>query len=305
MGWETVAWCEWDSFCQKVLIHHFPEAEQHGDITTADFTRYAGQIDILTGGFPCQGFSLAGKRLGTDDDRYLWPEMLRAVKETRPFAIVGENVTGILSMEDRSGKQVEVFPKMESRKIVRYDSIDHYEAVYTRQAKMLVHNICEDLEKEGYEVQPIAIPAASVGAPHRRERVWFLAYTKQGRGREILHDIQERQPNGRIVNRSCGERITSNSNSKRLSERIQSGFGCFSSKEGAFAGCEFARRDTANDWAEFPTQSPICSRNDGLSSKLDGITFSKWREKSIGAYGNAIVPQVAYQIFKAIEAYEQ
>jgi DNA (cytosine-5)-methyltransferase 1 len=84
MGWETIAWCEWNEFGQKVLKHHFPKAQPHGDITKTDFTIYRGQCDVLTGGFPCQPYSLAGKRKGKEDDRHLWPEMLRAIREIQP-----------------------------------------------------------------------------------------------------------------------------------------------------------------------------------------------------------------------------
>ena len=95
MGWETVAWCEWDPFCQHILKYHFPNAEGFGDIKKTDFTKYANRIDILTGGFPCQPYSMAGKRKGKDDERHLWPEMLRAICEIQPTWVVGENVSGL------------------------------------------------------------------------------------------------------------------------------------------------------------------------------------------------------------------
>ena len=95
MGWQTLAWCEWNEFGQRILKHHFPNAEGFGDITKTDFTKYANRIDILTGGFPCQPYSQAGKRLGTEDDRHLWPEMLRVIREVQPTYVVGENVYGI------------------------------------------------------------------------------------------------------------------------------------------------------------------------------------------------------------------
>ena len=88
MGWETIAWCEWNEFGQKILKHHFPKAKPHGDITKTDFTIYRGQCDLLTGGFPCQPYSAAGKRLGKADDRHLWPEMLRAIREIQPSWVV-------------------------------------------------------------------------------------------------------------------------------------------------------------------------------------------------------------------------
>ena len=99
MGWETIAWCEWNEFGQKVLKHHFPKAQAHGDITKTDFTIYRGQCDIVNGGFPCQPYSLAGKRKGKEDDRHLWPEMLRAIREIQPTWVVGENVFGLVNWD--------------------------------------------------------------------------------------------------------------------------------------------------------------------------------------------------------------
>lgn len=170
MGWENVFHCELNEFGRRVLKYYWPLAKSYDDITKTDFIIWLQRLGILTGGFSCQGFSLAGSRLGTDDYRYLWPEMLRVVRQTRPTWIVGENVAGIKSMEDKSGVWKDVFARVENRKVVRYDTVDLYEAVYTRQVKMLVSTICEDLEKEGYQVQPIIIPAAAIGAPHKREK---------------------------------------------------------------------------------------------------------------------------------------
>ena len=97
MGWENIFHCEWNPFGQKVLAHHFPNSIQYHDITKTDFTIHEGGIDILTGGFPCQPYSTAGKRLGKTDERHLFPEMLRAIKEIKPKWIVGENVRGLVS----------------------------------------------------------------------------------------------------------------------------------------------------------------------------------------------------------------
>jgi DNA (cytosine-5)-methyltransferase 1 len=268
MGWKTVAWCEWNEFGQKVLRHHFPEAEGHGDITKTDFTKYDGAIDIISGGFPCQPYSSAGKRLGKEDDRHLWPEMLRVIREVQPTWVVGENVFGLVNW---SGGLV--FDEVQS-----------------------------DLEAEGYEVQPYVLPAVSVNAPHRRDRVWFVAYCEANRlaQSERANKWQEHQQNNRNTirtsfdsNGSFGH--ASNSNGIRLrgeSDWIgESGF--------------ISKNEQANDWQNFPTKSPICNGDDGLSNRLDFITFPKWRAESIKAGGNAIVPQVAYQIFKTIEEYEK
>lgn len=143
-GWTNVFNCEIDPFCRKVLAYHFPNAFQYENIKTTDFRPLRGGVDVLTGGFPCQPFSLAGKRKGTDDNRYIWPEMLRAIRELAPRWVVGENVSGIVNWSDG----------------------------------LVFEQVCADLENEGYEVQPYLIPACAVDAPHRRDRVWFVAHRR-------------------------------------------------------------------------------------------------------------------------------
>lgn len=98
MGWKNLFHCEIQEFQRKVLEYWFPNSVSYEDITKTDFTEWRGKVDILTGGFPCQPFSVAGKRLGAEDDRALWSEMLRAIREIQPTWVVGENVAGILSM---------------------------------------------------------------------------------------------------------------------------------------------------------------------------------------------------------------
>lgn len=242
IGWRNAFHCEINEFCTKILKYHFPNAEHYTDITKTDFTKWRGKIDILSGGFPCQPFSVAGKRKGTDDNRYLWPEMLRAIQEIRPTWIVGENVAGIVTMV-QPGKEVEVGCQN------AIFGADNRKRVLLRQ-EYIIETICKDIEREGYRVQPIIIPACAVGAPHRRDRVWFIANTTR-------EGLQRTMPHYTIM--------------------------------------------PPKFFSDFPHQSPICRRNDGLSDKLDDITFPKWREESIKAYGNAIVPQVAYEIFKAIQ----
>ena len=231
MGWENVFHCEWMEFPRKVLDYHFPNADSHIDICKTDFTKYANTIDILTGGFPCQPFSLAGKRKGTDDERYLWGEMLRAIQEIKPRFVIAENVFGITNID----------------------------------GGLVFQQVCLDLEAEGYEVQPFIIPAAAKNAPHRRDRCWFIATNTNCNG---------------FQQRNCDDEINA-------SERRINAFG--------------NANKIPSDWEKFPTQPPICGGDDGLPTELDGITFSKWRAESIKAYGNAIVPQVAYEIFKAIQ----
>ena len=229
MGWENVFHCEWNEFGQKVLHHYWPNAETFTDITKSDFTKYANKIDILTGGFPCQPYSMAGKRKGTEDERYLWGEMLRAIQEIKPKFVIAENVFGITNID----------------------------------GGMVFEQVCIDLEAQGYEVQPFIIPAAAKNAPHRRDRVWFIG-------------------------------VRNATDTKNIRQK-------YALENGQLEGRRFRFGDKPHSWDTFPFESPICGRNDGLPTKLDGITFSKWRAESIKGYGNAIVPQVALEIFKALE----
>lgn len=233
MEWENVFHCEINPFCNKILNYYWPNAKTYKDIKQTNFLIHRGQIDVLTGGFPCQPYSLAGKRLGKDDERHLWPYFLRAIRKIRPTWVVGENVFGIVGWN----------------------------------GGLVFEEVQADLEASGYEVQTFVLPACAVDAPHRRDRVWFVAHpNNQG-----LQRIQNR---GSLM----GGRKKQN---------------------------EFSARRILTNWENFPTQSPICSGDDGISSKLDGIAFPKWRNESIKGYGNAIVPQIALQIFKAIEKYEK
>lgn len=129
-----------------------------------------GQIDVLTGGFPCQPFSYAGQRRGERDDRYLWQEMLRAVQECRPTWVIGENVAGIITMVEQ-GKILEV--GNQTSLFGEEDSIRSYEL----HERYTIERICKDLEGIGYSVQPILIPACAIGAPHRRDRVFIVAHS--------------------------------------------------------------------------------------------------------------------------------
>lgn len=147
MGWTNVFHCEMNPFGQRVLAHYFPESKLHEDVTTFPASDYAGRIDILTGGFPCQPYSMAGKRMGKDDDRHLWPAMLDVIRIIQPTWVVGENVRGLVSWN----------------------------------GGMVFEEVCADLETCGYSVQPFILPACSVNAPHRRDRVWFVAHANDGR----------------------------------------------------------------------------------------------------------------------------
>ena len=232
-GWNNVFHCEWNPFGQSVLKYHFPNSISYNDITKTDFTVHANKIDILSGGFPCQPYSIAGLRKGKDDERHLFPEMLRAIKEIRPRWVIGENVRGLVSWNEG----------------------------------LVFDEVCADLENEGYEVQPFIIPASSVNAPHRRERIWFIAYAN-------LQRI-DKYDFAAVTNKT---------------ERQY---------------CEKDFIEKPGSWEEFPIESEVRGRNDGLPEGLDAKTFSYWEKESIKAYGNAIVPQVSFEIFKTINTFEE
>jgi DNA (cytosine-5)-methyltransferase 1 len=258
MGWENVFHCEWMEFPRKVLDYYWPNADSHIDICKTDFKKYANKIDILTGGFPCQPFSMAGKRKGTEDERYLWGEMLRAIQEIKPQFVIAENVFGITNID----------------------------------GGLVFEQVCLDLEAEGYEVQPFIIPAAAKNAPHRRDRVWFVAYSNSNGQQQCNSKHEKYSGKGRF---NAFNDIKPNNTQHPKSIRQE-----YALENGKLEGGRSRFTDKRNVWDAFPTQSPICGGNDGLPTKLDGITFSKWRAESIKGYGNAIVPQVAYEIFKQL-----
>ena len=330
LGWENIFHVEINPFGQKVLEYWYPKSISYGDITKTDFTPWRGKIDILTGGFPCQAFSVAGLRKGAEDDRYLWPEMLRAIREIQPRWVIGENVTGLLSMV-QPGEEVEVG-----------STGDIFEENYIcrTEQRFTIDEICEGLECAGYEVQPFVIPACAVGAPHRRDRVWIIARlatdtngnggqkkTERQRGEvepgrqdgvlsagTITHSNSDRQRTGTNKQEFISECKGTADNSTYVQERFATHTESTRSERECSCGPwkeEFNGRSIEDDyelpadrWRDFPTQSPVCSRDDELSSRLVGITFPKWRAEAIKALGNAWCVAVAYEIFRAINEIE-
>jgi DNA (cytosine-5)-methyltransferase 1 len=286
MGWENVFHCEWNPFGQKVLNHYWPKAITYHDITKTDFTIHRGRIDIITGGFPCQPYSSAGKRLGKEDERHLWPEMLRAIREIQPSWVVGENVRGLTNWN----------------------------------GGLVFDEVQAELEAQGYEVTPFLLPACAVNAPHRRDRIWFVAYNATNANlfrfdKCINYDEVNTSQRGLNafgnLDKSAINGNTTNSISKRLQRRQNINERSKHYKKRAIDGNEFRTNCKNTQWnskfnfSKFPTVSPICDGDDGISDRLDSITFPKWRNESIKAGGNAVVPQVVYQIFKAIEQYNE
>lgn len=302
--------CEWAEFPSAVLKKHWPSGTFYGDIADliADTERTglykleklggsqeskgerrlpqherldiasAGvrgslatnsqrhkTLTILTGGFPCQPFSQAGRRKGTADDRYQWPNMFRVIQNVKPDWVIAENVRGLVTWNEG----------------------------------MVLEQVCVDLESEGYEVQPFIIPACAVNAPHRRDRVWIIANCANSRVKglqkqEISPDDPTNTSSERLRGRSlrgCQDREWQMDEDERQRAEVRG------QNQGR------SRRDWNQDWREVATSTCNARMDDGLPREVDGISYSfaKWRNESIKAYGNAIVPQVAMEIFRAIK----
>jgi len=232
---EIVAFVEKESFCQKILNKNFKGVKIYGDIKDFD-GRICGQIDLLTGGFPCQPFSCAGKRRGSEDDRYLWPEMLRVISEARPRWIIGENVAGIVNM--------------------------------------VLDNLCTDLENEGYEVQPFIIPACAVNAPHRRDRVWIVAHSNYKRHSRVVGEkIFKQEDTSKLSSRSQGrntilgiecQKDVSNAKSAGLERTIAERNTCSTR---LFA--EHGQREWQTDW--WKTEPNVDRMADGIPNRVDRL----------------------------------
>ena len=283
---DIVGFCEIDEFCQKELSKNFSGVPIYDDIKKLKGSQF-GTVDIVTGGDPCQPHSLAGKRKGKKDDRYLWPEMFRIIQETQPDWIINENVIGSIS-------------------------------------NRVVDRKCDDLESEGYACQAYNLPAFTVGAPHKRERIWIVAhneskingkhYTEKSNGQiqqlgisvkptdvpnaDKLNDDISRfrasevsqfkasqifnnnvaDTTRRIVpSRGSGSKIVTQEKEIRKTARV--GCSCFNKRQ---------RNKNANWWAVEPDVGRVAH---GIPNRVDRLK----------GLGNAIVPQVAAVIMKAIK----
>lgn len=282
MGWDNLFHCEVDGFCNRILNYWFPESKAYEDIRKTDFTPWRGRVGVLTGGFPCQPFSVAGSRKGAEDDRYLFPEMLRAVSEIRPSWVVGENVAGLITM---------VQPGSEA-KVAAETDIFGKNILYRKKERYVLFDIISSLEGLGYEVQPFVIPACAVGAPHRRDRIWIVAHRSDSRAEGEYHGQVPACPSGTAPD-ADGNR-QGNGACKPLSWK--------ECKGPADIGPSCKGEYPQERWRDFPTVSPVCSRHDGLPFDVDRLTvpYPGWRAQSVKAYGNSMVPQVMFEIFSAI-----
>tara|TARA_R110002049_G_scaffold64221_2_gene169764 strand:- start:197 stop:1204 length:1008 start_codon:yes stop_codon:yes gene_type:complete len=303
---KTIAFVEKDKFCQKVLKKNFKNIPIEEDIRNVKGSNYAA--DIVSGGFPCQPFSVAGKRKGTDDDRYLWDETIRVVKECKPRWFIGENVEGIVNINNG----------------------------------LVLRQVQTDLEKEGFKVQCLIIPASGIGAWHQRKRVWIIGCNiSNSNSRLSIRENEEIQTRRNTT--SVGSKNVPNSNSRLCGGRgtkQQSGtnesWGFYSQEEeqttkhirSKIIGCDallgekknitnsnskglqgcriptdlekeqrqiITKRNIKEQQTWWQTQSKLCGVPNGVSYELD-----KDRTNRIKSLGNSIVPQIAYEIGKAI-----
>lgn len=263
-GMETVAFCEQDEFCQKILNKHWKDIGVYNDVRTIT-TEYDGTVDLICGGFPCQPFSVAGKQKGEADDRHLWPAMLECVKHYKPRWVIGENVSGFVSMA--------------------------------------LDDVLSDLESEGYECETFILPACAVNAPHRRDRVWVIAHASDSRcndGRDnrkkrhvqenIKREFEENKPEwkGRKFRVSEDTIVTSDP----MCERQGGGESTRNETKGREKvmswGC--LERSGWGYWKECLPTPRICRGDDGISD----------RSHRLRALGNAVVPQIPELIGRAI-----
>jgi len=257
------------------------------------------QVDLLTGGFPCQPFSQAGKRKGKGDDRFLWPEMLRIIKELKPSWIIGENVAGIISMAQRQG-DAEVEDQTGNE-----NNIDE-----GGNADGIICEILNQIEQVGYDVQTLVIPACAVNAPHRRDRVWIVANTRHRDGQRIKkREKFEGQISGaenavksERPNCVAGKRDAPDTSNQGLERSGDKGKGLFRHQDRTQCN---ERREWDKNWIEVATQ--FCRVDDGIPVELDEFKLTKagHRVERLKALGNAIVPALVVEIMKAIKQIEE
>jgi DNA (cytosine-5)-methyltransferase 1 len=279
-GYDNVFACEIDEFCQKVLRKNFKDIEIYEDIKKFDATKYRNTIDVLSGSPPCQGFSVAGDRKGSKDDRHLWPEMYRIIREINPAWVITENVRGLTSIENGE----------------------------------VLQTIYNDLENAGYETQAFLIPALSVNSPHKRERIWIISRNtsdsesmrnRRWGGWDEFH-VHREQPicetiksrDSRRIETSacsehseCGESKNDSTNSDSIIPQT------LSVCEGETQSGGSDRGSFSETWREtwIEAFTRVYGVDDGISTRLD-----KYRNKRIKACGNSIIPQIAYEFLDII-----
>jgi DNA (cytosine-5)-methyltransferase 1 len=265
VGFKTIAFCEREEYCRMLLQKHWKGVKIYNDIKKLEAKDIKEPVDILTGGFPCQPYSVAGKQKGTNDDRYLWPEMFRVIKEVKPTFIIAENVRGLINIQDG----------------------------------MVFETVCSDLESEGFEIQTFIIPAAGVGAPHKRERVWIVGYSKYNGS--LTSKIKKRDD-------KINDRAEEGENTTLEPERTSRSGNNVTMEN---SGCELYERSSIRGKDEDETRKEITNQHQRSSS----TSWRSWEfEPDVGrvangvpgrahrlrGLGNAIIPKIAEEIGRSI-----
>ena len=264
---ETIAFCEKDEFCQKVLQKNFKNIPIIGDIRDVKGSKF--KADVITGGFPCQSFSIAGKQKGKDDERYLWDEMFRVIKEVQPRWIIGENVSNLINISNGE----------------------------------ILQGIHNDLESENYEVQTFNISASSQGAWHKRSRVWIVAANTKCLGFSKRSKESEKfkgeEASNKYINSNQRSQLSSTSNQVELSNtksiRPQGHELQHNLENGKKLTEQLCKTDIKKQPTWWETESKLFGIPNGICTTMD-----KNRANRIKALGNSIVPQIARELGKAI-----
>ena len=264
---ETIAFVEKDEFCQKVLKKNFKNIPIEGDIRNVKGDKY--KADVVTGGFPCQSFSIAGKQKGKDDERYLWDEMFRVIKEVQPRWVIGENVQNLINISNGE----------------------------------ILQGIHNDLESENYEVQTFNISASSQGAWHKRSRVWIVAANTKCLGFSKRSKESEKfkgeEASNKYINSNQRSQLSSTSNQVELSNTKSIRPQGHELQHNLENGKKLTEQLCQTDNKKQPTWWEIESKLFGIPHGLS-TTLDKNRANRIKALGNSIVPQIARELGLAI-----
>lgn len=310
-GFETMAFCEIDPFCQKVLSKHWPEIPIYENIKSLSAQRLGTNgiyPDVITGGFPCQPASTAGKRGGKEDDRWLWDEIVRLVSEIRPAWVILENVPGLLSLVE-----FDVPLEMDSEGAAIGKAGDFRDRV----GRFVATECLEDLEQEGYSIQPYIVPACAVDAKHRRDRVWIVAHARSKR-KERISENDENQKREAITGTKSSRSSKNVADSNGEREPQQSRLKPESRRRSSDSGQIVSDPSIERTQRQRPSgkQEPQTHARSRLSMRgSEGRGFAEWEtEPSVGrvvdgvparvdrikSLGNAVVPQIPEIIGYAI-----